>query len=289
MSHLLGRSGRLSAIAAAVVTMSLGSLVLAAPSASSSTLASKSMSTILKLDHFLCYHVAGQGFKQPSHILLKNWLQPTAFVPVFGTVSTHCNPANKEVTVNGVIRTYKVVHPLAHLLCWQISYKYGARPVYLSNQFGKGVMTTTGGPTSLCLPSWKKQAGPPNKTPPAPATLDHFACYPLATSTSKPVFALPPVVGVADEFSAFRYQSVKIAQPNLLCIPTTKIASGMTYSVHNKNDLSLTCFPISATTYWKSFWDENQFGQGEILPTSQVSAAGVQLEELCVPTAAHIG
>lgn len=269
--------------------MSLGSLVLGAPSASSTTLASTPMSTVLKLDHFLCYHVASQNFKQPSHIVLKNWLQPTAFAPVFGAVSTHCNPANKAVSVNGVLKTYKVVHPLAHLLCWQISYKYGARPVYLVNQFGKGVMTTTGGPTSLCLPSWKKRAGPPNKTPPAPTVLDHLACYPLAASTTKPVFTVPPVVSVADEFSAFKYQSVKINQPNLLCVPTTKIASGMTYSVHNKRDLSLACFPITPTTYWKSFWDENQFGQGEILPTSQFSSAGVELEELCVPTAAHLG
>jgi hypothetical protein len=222
-------------------------------------------------------------------VLLQNWLQPTLFAPVFGNVATHCNPANKQVTINGAVKTYKVIYPNTHLLCWQISYKFGARPVYLQNQFGKGVMTTTGGPTSFCVPSWKKRTGPPNEKPVAPPNIDHFACYPLAPATSKPVFTLPSSLKVADEFSAFRYQTVKINQPNLLCIPTTKVASGVKYSVHNKNDLSLTCFPITATTYWKSFWDQNQFGQGLVLPTSQVSAAGGLLEELCVPTAAHIG
>ncbi len=288
MSHLLGRSGRLAAIAVAVVTVSLSSVLLAAPSASSSTVAPKSTSTILKLDHFLCYHVVAQ-FQPPTNVLLQNWLQPTAFAPVFGPVATHCNPANKRVAINGVVKTFKVVHPLAHLLCWQITYVYGARPVYLSNQFGKGVMMTTGGPTSLCLPSWKKQSGPPNKKPVAPTNLDHFACYPLAQDFAKPVFSLPGSLGVADEFSAFRYQTVKIDQPNLLCIPTTKIVAGVKYAPHNKNDLSLTCFPVSPTTYWKSFFDQNQFGQGQVIPTSQISAAGTLLEELCVPTAAHIG
>lgn len=271
------------------MTVSLGSLVLAAPSASSSTLASRSTSTVLKLDHFLCYHVGAQGFAKPTNVLLKNWLQPTAFAPVFGSVSTHCNPADKQVTVNGVVKTYTVVHPDSHLLCWDITYKYGKTLVYVSNQFGKGVMTTTGGPTSLCLPSWKKRSGPPNKSPNAPANLDHFACYPIASPSGKPIFSLPGTVKVADEFSTFKYQTVKIDQPNLLCIPTTKIVAGVTYPVHNKNDLSLTCFPITPTTYWKSFWDQNQFGQGEILPTAQVSAADVLLEKLCVPTSAHIG
>jgi hypothetical protein len=285
MSRLLGRSGRLVAVAAAVITVSLGSLVLIAPSASSSTLAPRS--TILRLDHFLCYHVTAKGFQPPTNVLLQNWLQPTPFAPTFGAVTTHCNPADKQVTVNGVVKTYKVVHPLAHLLCWKIAYQFGARPVYLVNQFGKGVMMTTGGPTSLCLPSWKKRAGPPNQTPTAPASLDHFACYPLAVA-AKPVFTLPGVVRVADEFSNFKYQSVKINQPNLLCIPTTKIDKGVKYPVYNKNDLSLTCFPITSTIYWKSFWDENQFGQGEVFPTVQ-SVAGRLLEELCLPTAAHIG
>ncbi len=290
MSRHLGRPGRLAAAALGAATLSLGSLVLAAPSASSSTNAPGSTSTVLKLNHFLCYHVAARGFKPPTNVLLQNWLQPTPFAPTFGTVSTHCNPAVKQVTVNGAVKTYKIIYADAHLLCWQISYKFGARPVYLTNQFGKGVMTTTGGPTSLCLPSWKKRSGPPNVVKPmAPPNLDHFACYPLAPATSKPVFILPPVVKVADEFSALRLQSVKIDQPNLLCIPTTKIASGVKYTVHNKNDLSLTCFPITPTTYWKSFFDENQFGQGEVFPTSQTSSSGRLLEELCVPTAAHIG
>ena len=191
MSRLLGRSGRLAAVAAAVVAMSLSSVVLASPMASSSTIASKSTSTILKLDHFLCYHVVARGFKPPSHILLKNWLQPIAFVPVLGVTSTHCNPANKQVSINGAVKTYKVLHPNSHLLCWQISYKFGARPVFLSNQFGKGVMTTTGGPTSLCVPSWKKRAGPPNKSLTAPTNLDHFACYPLLRPAPSPSSHFP--------------------------------------------------------------------------------------------------
>src|SRR5579863_10134694 len=124
MSRLLRRSGRLAAIATTTAAISLGGLILSAPSASSTTLSSRSTSPILTLDHFLCYHVVAQGFGPPTNVQLRNWLQPTAFTPTIGQASTHCNPARKRVTINGVVRTYKVLHPLSHLLCWQITYNY---------------------------------------------------------------------------------------------------------------------------------------------------------------------
>jgi hypothetical protein len=288
MSRLFSRGGRLAIVGVAAAGLALSSLVVAVPSASSSTVVPKA--AILKLDHFLCYHVTTRGFKPPSHIALENWLQPTPFVPQFGVASTHCNPTIKQVpTATGTLRTFKVVHPLSHLLCWAITYAFTPRPVNLVNQFGKEVMQTTGGPTSLCLPSWKKRTGNPNQTPNAPTNLDHFACYGVTPlSATAPGFKIPPYAKVRDEFSP-RFVTVKIQPANLLCIPTTKIASGKTYPPANPKDLSLTCFPINKTPYWKQFFDENQFGQGSVFPTQPVGSTYIPFEELCLPTVAKLG
>jgi len=231
--------------------------------------------------------VTTRGFKPPTNIRLSNWLQPAPFAPKFGLPSTHCNPTIKQVpTATGALKTYKVVHPLSHLLCWSISYQFQPRLVNLVNQFGHAVMTTTGGPTGLCLPSWKKRSGPPNHRPNAPTNLDHFACYPLGPAAAQG-FSLPPFAKVKDEFSS-NFTTVKLSPANLLCIPTTKYNKAKVYAPANPKDLSLVCFPINKTPYWKLFYDQNQFGQGAVIP-SLATTGNLPFEELCLPTVAKIG
>jgi hypothetical protein len=288
MSHLFGRTGRIGAVAL-TAGLALGGFALASPSASSSTFGPRTL--VLPLDHFLCYHVTARGFTVPKGVRLKNFLQPSGFTPIVGAPATHCNPAVKQVgdAATGQLKTYKVVHPKSHLLCWAITEKSSAYPVHLVDQFGtSNMMTTTAGATRLCLPTWKKRSGPPNVMPTAPKNIDHFACYPVVTGNFPYGFTIPSIVKVQDEFSFPQFNQVQVGIANLVCIPTTKIVGTTLYPPATPNDLSLTCYPTSTTPYWKSFFDQNQFGTGRILPKVATSTT-TPFEELCVPTSAIIG
>lgn len=285
MIHALGRKARI--VGVGIATLGLG---VAGVLAVTSTPASAGARVVLPhptsgpapLDHFLCYTVKATGFKPISNVQLKNFIQPQPFAPLFRNVSAHCNPANKAVQlVTGGTKTYKVQNPLAHLLCWGISYKYQAVPVNMSNQFGKAIMETSPGPNSLCLPTWKKRSGPPHKSPNQPPRLDHFTCYGLTVIKGSYAFVIPPSVKVEDEFSAPKFTKVRVGIADDLCVPTTKVYKGKVFAPQGPTDLSLVCFPTSKTPYWKSFYDENQFGTGKVFPT--------QFEQLCLPSTAIIG
>jgi len=231
------------------------------------------------LDHFLCYHSTEIGLKAPPNVLLKNIIQPVPFAPNIGAASVHCNPANKSVPV----ALFPAKNPMAHLLCFNLSYAWKPTLMTLKNQFGNAIMKTTGGPTSLCLPTWKDVLGPPNMTPKQPPNLDHFTCYPLVPYTSSTYKFIAPVpTKVEDEFSAPNYIAEKIGTANLLCVPTTKIVAGVAYSPMTASDYSLVCFPGVPTPIWKQVYDQNQFGTGRIFPTTTKEA-------LCLPSTAIVG
>jgi hypothetical protein len=268
-----------------------GLLVTATTPASAGARAVAPHPSSVPLDHMLCYNVKATGFKPPANVLLKNFIQPNQFAPKFGNVATHCNPTFKQVQlVTGGLRTYKVVNPNAHLLCWNISYQYTSLPIVMTNQFGKSIMLTSPGPKSLCVPSWKKRTGPPNKVPATPPRLDHFTCYGL-TNLPKPQygFHIPPLVKVLDEFSFPKFTQVKLGIADKLCVPTTKVHNGVVFAPQAQNDQSLVCFPSTKTPYWKVFFDENQFGTGRVFPVPPTAAQKIPFEELCLPTQATLG
>jgi len=270
------RIGRSTMIGVAAVSIAASGLLVTAASASSATGSTRAV----PLDHFLCYGAQAPNFAIPTKVVLKNFLNPTGFSPPFSSVAAHCNPTVKQVTTTAGKKTYGVVHAYAHLLCWKIYWQNKPQTVVLSNQFGKAQMVA-GSPTKLCVPSWKSKTGPPNKSIVAPPNLDHFTCYPLTRSTTSYGFSAPGPLMVKDEFSAPRFVGVKIGIANQLCVPTTKIYQGRAYSPISAADLSLVCFPVNKTPYWKIAYDENQFGQAAVFPTAPP-------EELCLPSTAAL-
>jgi hypothetical protein len=277
MSHILSGRVRATILGAMSVCLAAGGLALV----SSGTAGAGPNPP--PLDHFLCYQARGAGFKIPGTVQVKNQIQPNLFIPKFGTVAAHCNPANKIVPAARFIAK----NPLAHLLCWGISATWTPRKVTMHNQFGKGVMLTGASPSSLCLPSWKSNVAPPNMAVNQPPGLDHFTCYPVSflpgtTSTFKP----PSVVKAQDEFNAPLYTALKLSNARQLCVPSTKIVTAnpatgpVVYPPMTDVDLSLLCFPTSPTPWWKLVYDQNQFGQGPVGIPRPTTAT----ERFCVPT-----
>jgi hypothetical protein len=88
-------------------------------------------------------------------------------------------------------------------------------------------------------------------------------------------------VKVLDEFSVPKYTQVRIGIANLLCVPTTKIIPGATFPPQTPTDLSLVCFPINSTPFFRVVFDQNQFGQGPVLPTPKA-------EQLCLPSTLQV-
>jgi hypothetical protein len=253
-----------------VLSAALAGLVLSGLVAASSGAQSGASTTKVTVDHFLCYKAANQtGFTIPKQLELSNFIDPTLFVPKVGAVAIHCNPTAKTVsTVTGATKTYTIKHPLAHLLCWTISANSTTMTkqiVTITNQFGTAVKTVQF-PSLMCLPSWKSLKGLPNKKPVAPTTLDHFACYPLKAFNGSSRFTIPSLVKVRDEFSR-SFVRVHVGAAEVLCVPTVKVANGVTYKTQGTNDPSLTCFLVTKTPILKVVYDENQFGQGAVYPT----------------------
>jgi hypothetical protein len=270
-------------LSAALAGLVVSGLVVASSGAQSGASTRGASTTKVTLDHFLCYKAANQtGFTIPKQLLLSNVIDPTFFLPKVGAVALHCNPTEKTVsTVTGAMKTYTIKHPLAHLLCWSITADNTSMTkeiVTITNQFGTAVKTVQF-PSQLCLPSWKSLTKLPNKKPPAPTTLDHFACYPLKTFIASSRFTIPSLVKVKDEFDR-AFVSVKVGAAELLCVPTVKMANGITYKTQGTNDPSLTCFLVSKTPFPKVVYDQNQFGEGAVYPSAT--------KYLCLPSSVSL-
>ena len=291
MIHSLGRRARIVGVGIASLGLGLTGVLASASAPASASARAVHPHPVggPPLDHMLCYHVRATGFKPITGVLLKNFIQPNPFMPKVGSVATHCNPATKVVRlVTGGVNTYKMQNPNAHLLCWTISFQFQSVPVNISNQFGKAIMMTSPGPKSLCLPTWKKRTGPPGMKLVQPPRLDHFTCYGLSVIKGQYGFKIPLSVKVQDEFNMPKFTTLKLGIADTLCVPTTKVYHNAVYPPQSQNDLSLVCFPSSKTPYWKSFWDQNQFGTGKVFPTKPTLAT-TPFEELCLPTTAIIG
>jgi len=283
---------RLFAVAGALVA---GGLVIAAavPSgASSSPRVAPRQAAPPPLSHFLCYRVTAPAFKIPKGVQIGNAIQTAApyalFTPGLGPVSWHCNPAAKEVlNATGAPPTVtKMVNPNGHLLCWGVDYQPVNKAVVVSNQFGTDQPMYVTTPLTLCVPSWKKRAGPPDKKVVEPPKLDHFTCY---AANPQSTWSEPFGVKALDEFSAPNFEQLSFATssapfaPNELCFPTIKVVNGKTYPTQGPDDLGLACWAIGPTTQWKSWFDQNQFGQGKVKPA--LSTSGQPLpEEFCLPS-----
>jgi len=214
------------------------------------------------VDHFLCYSAASTpaavpGFKVPGDVRLINQFSPNGFVPKIGAVDTDCNPVQKTVPT-GVT---PIRNPDAHLLCWNISGTTIPETVVVSNQFGSATLQT-GATSQMCLPSWSNMKVPPANKPSAPPGLSHFACYSVSYAPGGNTFEPPPSVKVKDQFSN-KSVSVKVGAPELLCLPTTKIANGVTYKMQNPQT-HLLCYAVSSTPTVNSVFDKNQFGTGRV-------------------------
>lgn len=271
MSHAISRAARAIGLGAVTFGLIVGSLVL------SQTSSSASARSTITLDHFLCYNATASGFKVPKGVRLADALQPTLFAPMIGKVSTHCNPAIKEVPT----AAFKLTRPKAHLLCWTIAYpNFPQTNVSLTNQFGQGAMTALP-PTKLCLPTWKSLTGPPKGGTKQPAGLDHFTCYPLTQIAGAYAFHAPSFVKVEDEFSYPKFVTVKIGIANLLCMPTDKVVNHVVYKTQSPSDKALMCFPEQLTPIRKIVFDLNQFGTGRVFSNDLK-------ERLCLPTTVKV-
>jgi hypothetical protein len=74
---------------------------------------------------------------------------------------------------------------------------------------------------------------------------------------------VPAAVGVKDQFSQAQV-TVKVGNPALLCLPSTKILpTGKSFAAVN-TVLHLLCFTVSPTPIKNPVFDQNQFGTGKL-------------------------
>ena len=109
------------------------------------------------LSHFTCYPVSLQGGGyQPPAIQLQDEFAPK---PVPATVNPVpqelCLPTQKTVLTTG--KVYKIINPVTHLLCFQVS-PTPIKQAWDENQFGTSAVHILH-TQWLCLPSTKKVIG----------------------------------------------------------------------------------------------------------------------------------
>ena len=113
------------------------------------------------LNHFTCYPVTlapGALPYQPPPVMLKDqWGQnPSQVLPIPNAL---CLPTKKLVTTAAGVRTYGIIDPVMHLLCFPgVKHQFKPNP-YDKNQFGTAKLTVRIS-KSLCLPSTKQVLGP---------------------------------------------------------------------------------------------------------------------------------
>jgi hypothetical protein len=252
------RFSRVRTVALATAVVLIGGVATSA-SVGLSAGATASVAGPTGINHYLCYVATPvHPYSIPGNLILKNQFNPNGFEP---TVSqdqlVHCNPVKKTVGTT----TYPIVYPHAHLLCYPIT----APPqqtfhVSVRNQFGKATLLT-GQPSALCLPTWKNLNHPPTQTQVEPGGVDHFTCYPV-TYASSLHFHPPGPVSLQDQFSPTSV-SVTVGDPSVLCVPTTKIANGVSYPAVRPQK-HLLCFNVSQTPKVPTLWDKNQFGTEQL-------------------------
>jgi hypothetical protein len=244
-------------LAAAVAVLAAGG-TLAGITAASAAPASHPAAAAT-ISHQLCYAASGGPYKIPDDVVLENQFSPGGFAPVIGDVAYHCNPVAKTLPSG---KTFPIVNPDAHLLCYVIDESTQPTPdVQVTNQFGTAVLST-GQPNLLCLPTWKSLTGPPGEKAVEPPGLSHFTCYPVTPVAGGGTYNPPPVM-LQDEFAQAPVNAQVGSTPQELCIPTEKIVGKKVYKIVNP-DLSLLCCPVSPTPIITPVFDQDQFGTGTI-------------------------
>jgi hypothetical protein len=261
-------------LAAAVAILAAGGTLAGITAASASPASHPAAAATIS--HQLCYIATGGPYKIPKSVVLENQFSPGGFAPRIGDVAVHCNPVAKTLPTG---KTFPIVNPNAHLLCYTITETAQPAPtVQITNQFGTAVLATSQ-PNLLCLPTWKSLTGPPGEKTAEPPGLSHFTCYPVTPVAGGGTYN-PPAVMLKDEFAKAPVNANVSPVPQELCIPTEKIVGSRVYKIVNP-DLSLLCFPVSPTPIITPVFDQDQFGTGTI-----------QVEKtnwLCPPSTLQIG
>jgi hypothetical protein len=148
----------------------------------------KSVSTPPGLSHFTCYPVSvvGGAFNPPSGIKLRDEFSSAK-------VATQVNPVPKELCLPAqkVVgsRTYPIVNPVPHLLCFGVSKTPIRNPVWAQNQFGSAKLAVRA-TQWLCPPSTMQDAPPTViSTSPSNGTTGVFTGSTITINFSEPVLA----------------------------------------------------------------------------------------------------
>ena len=118
----------------------------------------KTPNTPPNLNHFTCYPVTvtSGAYKPPTGILLRDeFASANVKVTVNPVPKVLCLPAKKTITTNAGTKSYPMVNPDMHLLCFAVTKTPARKQVYAQNQFGSATMSV-GATRWLCLPSKKR-------------------------------------------------------------------------------------------------------------------------------------
>jgi hypothetical protein len=216
------------------------------------------------LSHFTCYPVTELpgtgGYTPPPRILLQDQFAPKPVpVRVSPVPAELCLPTAKVVGK----KTYKIVNPVTHLLCFPVSQTPKISPVWDQNQFGTSVIKI-GRTQWLCLPSSKRIV---------PVPVDHHLCY-----IAEGKYQIPPGVKLFNQFSPKGFVP-KIGPVAFHCNPVAKTIpqTGQTFPITNPA-AHLLCFRMAAARQPVPHVVQvaNQFGSGQLIPG--------QPNLLCLPT-----
>ena len=110
------------------------------------------------VDHFLCYETR----PAKGSVTLEDQFQKAEFAVKFGKYGKYlCNPVEKTVTdEGGTTATTGIQNENIHLMCFEVQGPGVAVTVQTDNQFGPETLEVDE-PELLCLPSEKKDIGPP--------------------------------------------------------------------------------------------------------------------------------
>jgi hypothetical protein len=221
------------------------------------------------LDHFLCYGVQPQAYNGPHVVSLIDQFSAKPVTTKVVARQLLCNPVTKSLPQQPA---GKLLHPQAHLLCYQAPSASAPRKVIVTNQFGKTELAVSNA-SMLCLPS-SKVVGDYHKPPapaPIPTGLDHFKCY--AVQQVNPVQS--HTVLLHDQFMETRGTSYQAVQ---LCNPTQKVVAGQHPTKVLYPYAHLVCYTIQLPEKNHYVFVTNQF-ESDLGP---LRVTMVQL--LCLPS-----
>ncbi len=214
-----------------------------------------------RLSHFTCYPVklapGSAGFANvPSFVLLRDEFG-SGRAKVSKVPTELCLPTKKVVGK----KVFKILNPVAHLLCFPVSPTPSKPRVWAQNQFGTSVLSVSKTRT-LCLPSAKRILPPVN----------HQLCY---TGQAASAFKIPGKIELINQFSPGGF-TPKIGAAVLHCNPVVKTLAHATFPITNQN-AHLLCFRMAAAQQpTPEVRVTNQFGTALLL-TSQPNL-------LCLPS-----